>query len=136
LRLAAGICVLSAGLLIGSAGGGIASADDSTDSAPQSSVDGAGSAATSASEPAASATTPTPSSAFQKTVTNTLTLIGKLHQQQAEATKRLLTRSQTVSETETVASDSTGEAVIPLALDTEVAPAITEVAPVTDPAAR
>jgi hypothetical protein len=128
--------MLSAGLFIGSAGGGIASADDTTGSAPQSSVDGAGSATSSASDPAASTATPTPGSTLRKTVTNTLTLIGKLGQQQAEATKRLLTRSQTVPETDTVASDSTEGVVTPLASDTEVVPVVTDVAPLVDPAAN
>jgi hypothetical protein len=139
LRLAAGICVLSTGLLVGSAGGAIAAADtDTGGSAPQSQgVDGAaGSAASepassSVTQPMVSTATPKPGSLLMKTVTNTLALLGKLGQQQAATTKRLLTVPEGVpTDKETKGSDLGGEAGTPLAADTtEVAPAETGLAP-------
>jgi len=114
LRLAAGICVLSTGLLIGSAGGAIAAADtDTSGSAPEStSADAA--AASPASEPATSATAIKPGSMLRNTVTNTLALIGKIGQEQAAATKRLLTQSQTTviqSQTTVIKNNDTASAV-------------------------
>lgn len=128
--------MLSAGLLIGSAGGGIASADTETSgSAPSSNVE-ATAASSTTNEPAASPAAPTPGSTLQKSIKNTLAFINKLGQQQAEATKRLLTKAQaTPTETDTKGADVSEEAVAPLASDTtEVAPE-TYVAPVTELAA-
>ena len=135
LRLAAGTCVLSAGLLIGSAGGGIAAADtDTNGSAPASNAD-ATSATTSTNESPASPATPTPGSAFQTTVTNTLTFIGKLGQQQAAATKRQLTNTEAAATEDKKKADLTDDSVAPLATDsTEVAPETPYVAPVTEQA--
>lgn len=128
--------MLSAGLLIGSAGGGIAAADtDTSDSAPSSNVEAATASAT--TDSAVSPAAPTPGSTLQKSIKNTLTFINKLGQQQAEATKRLLTKVQaTPTEIDTTGSDTSEEAVVALASDTtEVAPETTYVAPVTELAA-
>lgn len=129
--------MLSAGLLIGSAGGGIAAADtDTSGSAPSSNVD-VSAAASTTNEPAASPAAPVPGSTLQKSIKNTLAFINKLGQQQAEATKRLLTTVQaTPTVTDTKGSDVSEEIVAPLATDTtEVAPETTYVAPVTELAA-
>jgi hypothetical protein len=119
LRLAAGICVLSTGLLIGSGGGAIAAATPDT-SATGNSVD---SASTDSASETPGSTAPTPGSTLQKTVTKTLTFLGKLGQQQAAATKRLLTPPPTKAQVDSKDPALTEETAAPLALDTtEVAP--------------